>query len=142
MTYFPFTGSIEFQLSIKALGVSVVRQAHLDYAYVPDWSYFDLQAGDERTGVFQLDARLRVLARPQSGTSPGKRSARRSWAPVSQLLTTGVLSKRFADQLRRQVDAETRGIDRRNRLRAGWPTPSLPNKSDHPASSTWRTSWL
>ena len=126
MTYFPFTGSIEFQLSIKALEVSVIRKAQLDYAYVPSWPYFDLQAGDERTGKLQLDARLRILARPVSGTGAGQRPTTRSWAPASQLLAAGVLSKRLAERLQRQVDAEARDTDRQNRLRAGWPAPPLP----------------
>lgn len=118
MTHFPFAGSIEFQLSIKALEVSVIRKAHLDYAYMPSWPYFDLQAGGERTGKFQLDVRLRILTRPVSGT--------RSWTPASQLLATGVLSERLAERLQRQVDAEAHDTDRRNRLRAGWPASPLP----------------
>jgi len=128
MTCFPFTGSTEFQLSIKAFGVSVIRKARLDYAYVPGWPYFDLQAGDERIGRLQLDAQLRVLARPQSGTSSGQRKTARSWTPASQLLAHGVLSRRFANQLRRQVDAKARDTDRRNRLRSGWPTPPRPEQ--------------
>ena len=128
MTCFSFGGSIEFQLSIKALGVSVVRKAHLDYAYVPGWPYFDLQAGEERTSEFQFDLRLRVLARPEAGKRSGQRPTKRSWALANQLLTPGVLSKRLVDQLRQQVDAKARDTDRRNRLRAGWPAPPLPEQ--------------
>lgn len=127
MTCFPFTGSIEFQLSIKALGVSVIRQACLDYAYVPPWSYFDLQAGLERTGEVRLEAQLRVLVRGKFGIGP-EPSSSRPWAPASQLLAAGVLSKRLINQLRQQVDTQARETDRRNRLRAGRAAPALPEQ--------------
>ena len=119
MTAPPFTGSIEFKLTIGAFDVRVLRKARITYAYMPAWSYYHVQSGTERSGEFQLRS-------DESRTSdiPGKRY----WAPVGQLLTIGILSTRLHRQLRCRVDAEARGADRSNRLRAGWPAPDLPEQ--------------
>ena len=129
MTTPPFTGSIDFKLAISAFDVRVLRKARLTYAYMPAWSYYDVRSGTERSGEFQLEVSLSILALPRSDESrtsdtPGKRY----WAPLSQLLTIGILSTRLHHQLRCRVDAEARGADRSNRLRAGWPAPDLPEQ--------------
>jgi hypothetical protein len=129
MTPPPFTGSIDLKLAISAFDVRVLRKARLIYAYMPDWSYYDVRSGTERSGNFQLDIGLSILAMPRSDRSrtsatPGKRY----WAPLSQLLTIGILSTRLHHQLRCRVDAEARGADRRHRLRVGWPVPDLPEQ--------------
>jgi hypothetical protein len=125
----PFTGSIDFKLAIGVLDVRVLRKARLTYVYMPVWPYYDVQSGTERSGDFQLEVGLSILALPRSDrrrTSdiPGKRY----WAPLSQLLTIGILSARVHNQLRCRVDAEARDADRSNRLRAGWPAPDLPEQ--------------
>ena len=129
MTAPPFAGSIDFKLAIGALDVRVLRKARLTYAYMPAWSYYDARSGTERSGEFQLEVGLSILALPRSDSSrtsdmPGTRY----WAPLGQLLTIGILSTRVHDQLRCRVDAEARDADRRNRLRAGWPAPDLPEQ--------------
>src|SRR5713226_516205 len=125
----PFTGSIDFKLAIGAFDVRVLRKARLTYAYMPAWSYYDLRSGTERSGEFQLDVGLSILALPQSDRSRNSDlPATRFWAPVSQLLHIGILSARVHDQLRCRVDAEARDADRRNRVQAGWPAPDLPEQ--------------
>jgi hypothetical protein len=129
MTTLPFTGLIEFKLAIGAFDVRVLRQARLTYAYVPAWSYYDVRSGTERSGDFQLEVVLSILALPRSDKSrtsdmPGKRY----WAPLGQLLTIGILSARAHEQLRGRVDAQARDVDRRNRVRAGWHVPALPEQ--------------
>jgi hypothetical protein len=129
MTALPFTGSIDFKLAIGALDVRILRKARLAYAYMPAWSYYDVRSGTERSGDFQLEVGLSILALPRSDRSrtsdiPGKRY----WAPLGQLLTIGILSTRVHHQLRCRVDAEARDADRRHRLRVGWPAPDLPEQ--------------
>jgi hypothetical protein len=129
MTTPPFTGSTEFKLAIGAFDVRVLRQARLTYAYVPAWSYCDVQSGKERSGDLQLDVGLSILALPRSdGGRTSDISGKRYWAPLGQLLTIGILSARVHDQLRCRVDAEARDVDRRNRVRAAWPAPVLPEQ--------------
>jgi hypothetical protein len=129
MTAPPFTGSIDFKLAIGAFDVRVLRKARLTYAYTPAWAYYDVRSGTERSGEFQLELGLSILALPRSDRSqtsdiPGKRY----WAPLGQLLTIGILSTRVHHQLRCRVDAEARDTDRRHRLQAGWPAPDLPEQ--------------
>jgi hypothetical protein len=127
MTALPFTGSIDFKLAIGALDVRILRKARLTYAYMPAWSYYDVRSGKERSGDFQLEVGLSILALPRSDRSRNSDiPTTRYWAPVSQLLTIGILSPRVHDQLRCRVDAGARDTDRRNRLWAGWPVPALP----------------
>ena len=129
MTALPFTGSIDFKLAIGAFDVRVVRKARVTYAYMPPWPYYHVQSGKERTGDLQLEVGLSVLALPRSDRSRTPHiPAKRYWAPVGQLPTIGILSARVYDQLRCRVDAEARDADRRNRLRAGWPAPDLPEQ--------------
>src|SRR5258708_5855328 len=106
MTALPFTGSIDFKLAIGALDVRVLRRARLTYAYMPAWSYYDGRSGTERSGDFQLEVALSILALPRSDRSRNSDiPTTRYWAPVSQLLTIGILSTRVHDQLRCRVDA-------------------------------------
>ena len=129
MTAPPFAGSIDFKLAIGAFDVRVLRKARLTYAYMPAWSYYDVRSGTERSGEFQLEVGLSILALPRSDRSrTSDIPATRYWAPVSQLLTIGILSTRVHDQLRCRVDAEARDADRRHRLRVGWPVPDLPEQ--------------
>jgi hypothetical protein len=129
MTTPPFTGSIDFKLAIGAFDVRVLRKARLTYAYMPAWSYFEVRSGTERSGDFQLEVGLSILALPRSDRSRTLEvPAKRYWAPLGQLLTIGILSARVHDQLRCRVDAEARDVDRRNRVRAGWPAPDLPEQ--------------
>ena len=129
MTAPPFTGSIDFKLAIGAFDVRVLRKARLTYAYMPAWSYYDVRSGTERSGEFQLEVGLSILALPRSDRSrTSDIPAKRYWAPLGQLLTIGILSTRVHDQLRCRVDAEARDADCRNRLRAGWPAPDLPEQ--------------
>jgi hypothetical protein len=129
MTTPPFTGSIEFKLAIGAFDICVLRQARLTYAYVPAWSYYDVRSGTERSGEFQLEVALSILALPRSDRSrKSDIQATRYWASASQLLTIGILSPRVHAQLRCRVDAEARDADCGNRLRAGWPAPDIPEQ--------------
>jgi hypothetical protein len=96
---------------------------------VPAWSYYDVRSCIERSGEFQHEVSLSILALPQSdGSRTLEVPAKRYWAPLGQLLTIGILSARVHDQLRCRVDAEARDVDRRNRVRAGWPAPDLPEQ--------------
>ena len=125
----PFTGSIDFKLAIGAFDVRVLRKARITYAYMPAWPYYDVRSGTERSGDFQLEVALSILALARSNRSRNSDiPATRYWAPVSQLLTIGILSTRVHDRLRCRVDAEARDADRSNRLRAGWPGPDLPEQ--------------
>jgi hypothetical protein len=96
---------------------------------MPAWSYYDVRSDTERSGEFQLDVGLSILALPQSdGSRTSEVPAKRYWAPLGQLLTIGILSTRVHHQLRCRVDAEARDADRRHRLRVGWPAPDLPEQ--------------
>ena len=99
------------------------------YAYMPAWSYYDVRSGTERSGKFQLEVGLSILALPRSDRSRTTDiSGKRYWEALGQLLTIGILNTRVHDQLRCRVDAEARDADRINRLRAGWPAPDLPEQ--------------
>jgi transcriptional regulator with XRE-family HTH domain len=128
MTALPFNGSIEFQLGFAAFGRRVVRKARLDYAYEPDWPYLDAPSGKERRGAFQFKLKLSVLALPRARSNAGRQTVTRYWASADQLLSGGVLGERLLDQFRSLVDAQACETDRKNRLRAGWPLPPLPEQ--------------
>jgi hypothetical protein len=129
MTAPPFTGSIDFKLAIGAFDVRVLRKARLTYAYVPAWSYYEVRSGTERSGEFLLEVGLSILALPRSSRSrTSDISGKRYWAPLGQLLAIGILSARAHEQLRCRVNAEARDTDRKNRVRAGWSVPDLPEQ--------------
>jgi len=96
---------------------------------MPAWSHYDVPSGTERSGEFQLEVGLSILALPRSDRSrTSDIPAKRYWAPLGQLLTIGILSPQVHHQLRCRVDAEGRDADRRHRLRVGWPAPDLPEQ--------------
>jgi len=74
MTKAPFSGSIEFKLSIHAFDKQVIRKALVNYTYTPTWSYYDVRSRKERDGDPGLEFGLSLLAVPQSdrnrSTSP------------------------------------------------------------------------
>ena len=44
MTKPPFTGSIEFKLTIRAFDEQVIRKAQVTYTYTPTWPYYDVRS--------------------------------------------------------------------------------------------------
>ena len=130
MTKPPFSGSIEFKLAIRAFDEPVIRKARVIYTYTPPWPYYHVRSHEERTGQVQLDLGLTLLAVPRSDknrTSPPATN-QPYWVPLGQLLTAGVLRTKVYDQLRARIDAEALDTDRRNRIHAGMPVPSLPEQ--------------
>ena len=125
MTAPPFTGTIEFVLSIRAFDERTARKARVAYAYTPHWTYFDVPSRTEKTDDQRLDLGLALLALPRVGRSrigpPTAGSA--YWVPVGQLLTVGVLRPKVFELLRTQIDIEAQEIDRRNRISAGLTVP-------------------
>jgi hypothetical protein len=130
MTKPPFSGSIEFKLTIRAFDKQVIRKAQVTYAYMPNWSYYDVRSRKEQDGESRLEFGLSLLAVPRSdrnrSTSPPSNEP--YWVPVGQLLTVGVLRTQIYDQLRARIDAEALNLDHGNRISAGWPAPDLPEQ--------------
>jgi hypothetical protein len=58
----PFSGSIEFKLTVRAFEKRVIRSAQINYGYTPAWPYYDAQSREKRTGVTSLDFGLSLLA--------------------------------------------------------------------------------
>jgi hypothetical protein len=125
MTTPPFTGTIDFDLTIRALGERVLRKVRAIYTYTPQWPYFHTPSQTERTSDPRLDLGLTLLAIPRSDMNRiGQPIANDPyWVPVGQLLTVGVLRKRVYDELRARIDAEALEADRRNRISAGLSVP-------------------
>lgn len=126
----PFTGSIEFKLTIRAFDSSMIRRAKVNYFYTPTWLYYHPPSRAECSGDGHLDFGLSLLAVPRADrnrqcTPPSKMPY---WVPVSQLLTAGVLRKKVYDELRSRIDAEARDLDRSNRVTAGLPVPPVPEQ--------------
>jgi hypothetical protein len=121
----PFTGTIEFVLSIRAFDERTARKARVGYAYTPHWTYFHILSRSEKTDDQHLDLDLALLALPRAGRSRiGPPPAGKPyWVPVSQLLTVGVLRPRVLELLRTQIDIEAQEVDRCNRISAGLPVP-------------------
>jgi hypothetical protein len=44
MTQPPFSGSIEFKLTIRAFDKSVIRRAMVAYTYTPTWPYYHVRS--------------------------------------------------------------------------------------------------
>ncbi|MPZ36176.1 MAG: hypothetical protein GEV13_35395 [Rhodospirillales bacterium] len=130
MTKPPFSGSIEFKLTIRAFDKQVIRKALVNYTYTPTWPYYDVQSRKERDGDARLEFGLSLLAVPRSdrnrSVSPPSREP--YWVPVGQLLTVGVLRTQIYDQLRARIDGEARDLDRDNRVSAGLPASPLPEQ--------------
>ena len=126
----PFSGSIEFKLTIRAFDEQVIRKAQVIYTYTPTWSYYDVRSRKERDGDPRLEFGLSLLAVPRSdrnrSTSPPSNEP--YWVPVAQLLTVGVLRTQIYDQLRVRIDAEALNLDRGNRISAGLSVPPLPEQ--------------
>lgn len=125
MTTPPFTGTIDFDLTIRAFGERVLRKARVMYTYTPQWPYFHSPSQTERTSNPRLDLGLTLLAIPRSDRNRIELPITNNpyWVPVGQLLTVGVLRKRIYDELRARVDAEAMETDRRNRMSAGLSVP-------------------
>ena len=130
MTKPPFSGSIEFKLTIRAFDKQVIRKALVNYTYSPSWSYYDVQSRKERVGDAQLEFGLSLLAVPRSdrNRSISPPSKEPYWVPVGQLLTVGVLRTQIYDQLRERIDGEALNLDRDNRVSAGLPASPLPEQ--------------
>ena len=130
MTKPPFSGSIEFKLTIRAFDVSVIRQAMAIYTYTPTWHYYDVPSRQERNGVGYLDFGLSLLAIPRSDRKRTAPSSTKEpyWVPVGQLLSVGVLRTSIYDQLHLRIDTEAQRLDRANRISAGVPSPPLPEE--------------
>ena len=130
MTSPPFTGTIDFVLSIRAFDERTARKARVVYAYTPHWTYFHVLSRTEKTDHPRLELSLTLLAVPRTGRSrTGPPHADEPhWVPLGQLLTVGVLKTKVYDQLRARVDAEALEIDRSNRVAAGLPVPPLPEQ--------------
>jgi hypothetical protein len=126
----PFSGSIEFKLTIRAFDERVIRNALVNYTYTPAWAYYDVRSRKERDGDPRLEFGLSLLAVPRSdrNRSPSPSSKEPYWVPVGQLLTVGVLRTQIYDQLRSRIDAEALNLDRGNRISAGLPVPPLPEQ--------------
>jgi hypothetical protein len=125
MTAPPFTGTIEFVLSIRAFDERTARRARVAYAYTPHWTYFHVLSRTEKTDDQRLDLGLTLLALPRAGRSRTglPAAAKAYWVPVGQLLTVGVLRPKVLELLRTQIDVEAQEVDRRNRIRAGLTVP-------------------
>jgi len=130
MTRPPFSGSIEFKLTIRAFDESVIRKALAIYAYTPSWPYYNTRSREERTGELGLNLELSVLAVPRSDKNrtvpPPTKDPH--WVPPDQLLTVGVLRTQVYDQLCARIDAEALSTDRDNRVDAGLSVPPLPEE--------------
>jgi len=126
----PFSGSIEFKLTIRAFDEQVVLKAQVTYTYTPTWSYYDARSRKELHGDPRLEFGLSLLAVPRSdkNRSNSLPSKEPYWVPVGQLLTVGVLRTHIYDQLRARIDAEALNLDRGNRISAGLPVPPLPDE--------------
>ena len=124
----PFSGSIEFKLTIRAFDASVNRKALVTYTYTPTWPYYHVRSREERTGEFQLDLGLSVLAVPRSdsGRTAQPLANEPYWVPLSQLLMVGVLRTQVYAQLHARIDDEAQNTDRDNRVHAGLLVPPLP----------------
>jgi hypothetical protein len=130
MTPPPFSGSIEFKLSIRAFDASVNRKALVAYTSTLTWPYYHVRSREERTREFQLDLGLSVLAIPRSdeGRTAPPSANEPYWVPLSQLLMVGVLRTQVYAQLYERIDHEAQNADRDNRMYAGLPVPPLPEQ--------------
>ena len=125
-----FSGSIEFQLTIRAFDKTVIRKAQIKYTYTPTWSYYHVPSRTERTSDSSLDFGLSLLAVPRADRDRefSLHTNEPYWVPVGQLLTVGVLRTQIYDQIRARIDAEAMNLDRGNRISAGLPVPPLPEQ--------------
>ncbi len=125
----PFTGTIEFVLSMRAFDERTARKARVTYAYTPLWPYFHIPSRTEKIDNSRLDLGLTLLAVPRAGRSRnGPPPAGESyWIPIGQLLTVGVLRPKVFEQLRARIDVEAQQTDRRNRISAGLSVPPEPD---------------
>jgi hypothetical protein len=128
MTTPPFSGSIEFKLTIGAFDKRVVRNALVTYTYTPSWSYYDVGSRKEQAGDPWLEFGLSLLAIPRAdrNRSISAHSNIPYWVPAGQLLTVGVLRTQIYDQLRARIDGEALNLDRDNRVSAELPASPLP----------------
>jgi len=130
MTKPPFSGSIEFKLTIRAFDTTVVRKAMVIYSYTPTWHYYHVRSRKEQAGDSHLDFGLSLLAIPRSDRNRTSSSSTKEpyWVPLGQLLAVGVLRTSMYDHLRARIDAEAQHLDRINRITAGLPVPPLPEQ--------------
>jgi len=126
MTSQPFTGTIEFVLSIRAFDE---RTARVAYGYTPHWPYFDIPSRTEKIDNQRLDLGLTLLAvlRPGRSRTGPPPAGEPYWVSVDQLLTVGVLRPKVFEHLRARIDIEAQQVDRRNRISAGLSVPPAPD---------------
>lgn len=121
----PFTGTIEFVLSIRAFDERTARKARVAYAYTPHWTYFHVLSRTEKTDDQHLELGLTLLALPRASRSKirPRPAGKAYWVPVNQLLTVGVLRPKVFELLRTRIDIEAQEVDRWNRISAGLTVP-------------------
>lgn len=69
-----FVGSVVFDLRLRLLGSSIIRQLRANYQYTPPWPYLDLETGNEVPALEASAVGLCILARPRA-EGPLARSA-------------------------------------------------------------------
>jgi len=124
-----FIGSVVFDLRLRLLGSTIIRQLRANYQYTPPWPHIDPETGSEVTRLEGSAVGLDILARPRAEGPLARSAAARGpyWTRVNDLLALGVLNLRIWDQLDAMIDADARHQDLERRQKANPGAPSLPN---------------
>lgn len=125
---YPFSGTLEFPITMSLLGHQVSRTARINYERSPDWPYYDPDAGKELLGGDMTNLNLEILAEHSSICSDcvverARTSLERESSKACNACTNfsdhGIWSKKMWDEIKALIDKECRAKDAANRCNAG-----------------------
>lgn len=111
----PFSGHLEFTLTIGLLGKKVERDARIKFELVPEWPYLDPTTNKIVEGWPRSEMSIEVLSKPFYG-SRSEREPR--WVGVD-LFEEGILNKPIWEAIDDNIDRQCKSIDAERRTKAG-----------------------
>ena len=124
----PFSGIVEFDLTMSLLGKTVTRKARIHYTHTPDWAYFDPQKNQDvllynEGGTYRLEVQSLVEGvvhyTGEDAIERGRTIRRKpapDWEKCDDLIEWGIWTDEMWDAIDKLIDKDCRRIDQLNRL--------------------------
>jgi hypothetical protein len=110
-TYFPFSGIIEFPITMGISEFTVSRRVRLPYEHSPDWAYLDPRSGEERLG----DTAWKFGGLEVETVSETPTGVETSWEECDGLTAPGLWSDEMWQAVEGLIDADCRRQDAERR---------------------------
>lgn len=124
----PFSGIVEFELTMSLLGKTVTRKSRIHYTRTPDWAYFDLLTNQDVLSYGEgTSYRLEIQSivegvvhySDEEAVERGRtirRKGRPDWEKCDDLTMWGIWTDEMWDAIDELIDKDCRRIDQLNRV--------------------------